>query len=149
MHTIETLALDATMIATIGTIAAMFPTARYAAAGIVGTVAAVSIAGSAIGLAAVVVALGAVIALSDSGTVDTGYLERAPAVAKPAAAMQVRFLSPVWDCVDTESTGDDEADRLLACYSRAIASRHKARAAGYKARWIAHVRSGLAASSQA
>ncbi len=48
--------------------------------------------------------------------------------AANAANAAIRFLEPMWD--DTA----DEIDRLVACYRRAVASRHRSRASHYAAR---------------
>ena len=142
MDTINTLAFDTTILATLGAAVALFPRLTWAVSGIVGTVVAASICTDVTAITVALCGLGIVLALADGGTaVDTGYLERAPdaATATVAATVTVRFLAPTW----ADDVSDATADRLLAQYSRAIASRHKSRAAKYRAAWIAHTRSAL------
>ena len=88
----------------------------------------------------VVVALIGVVALLGSGCApsDPGYLDRAP-VAKPVAVVE----TPNAVVVETPNAvvdTDREIQRLQACESRALNSRHIARAASYRARWLELVR---------
>lgn len=108
-------------------IAVTLPRLAYAVAGVVGVVVAVTVASSAVGLSVLIAALAVVVALADRGSVCTDYLERAPAT--------VRFLEPTW----SDPMPDAVAQRLLEQYSRAIASRHKSRAAKYRAAWLARI----------
>jgi hypothetical protein len=77
-----------------------------------------------------------------------GYLQHRYRVREPVRAPRRRavvvFSAPVWDDVAVTvdlSTPWAEADRLLACYSRALASRHQTRAASYWRRYCDLVRS--------
>jgi hypothetical protein len=104
------------------------------------------IAASAMATAAVL-SIVAVVAMLGDGTAPTapGYLDRAPVDAAPAPAQvkeTIRFLSPVDDVAPTASIAadtaiDDEIRRLQDCETRALNSRHAARAAAYRQRWIA------------
>lgn len=125
-------------LASLAATAIVLPRLAYAVAGVVAVVVAFAVASSAVGLTVALAVVAVAVALADRGTVDVGYLERAPGAASTPVA--VRFLEPTW----ADPVGDAVADRLLAQYSRAIASRHKARAAKYRAAWIAHTRSALA-----
>lgn len=118
-------------LASLAATAIVLPRLAYAVAGVVAVVVAVAVASSAVGLTVALAVVAVAVALADRGTVNAGYLERAP--------VAVRFLEPTW----ADPVGDAVADRLLAQYSRAIASRHKARAEKYRAAWIAHTRSAL------
>jgi hypothetical protein len=117
----------------LASIAVTLPRLAYAVAGVVGVVAAVAVASSAATLSVLIVAVALAVALADRGTVDAGYLERAPATA--VATVTVRFLAPVW----ADPMPDAVAQRLLEQYSRAIASRHKARAAKYRTAWLERI----------
>jgi hypothetical protein len=65
------------------------------------------------------------IAVADVVAAIGGHVETIGAAPQTIA---IRFLTPVWD--DAAS----EIDRLVACYRRAVASRHRTRAAHYAAR---------------
>jgi hypothetical protein len=94
-----------------------------------------------------VMALGIVIAWDVEGP-DLSYLDRpAPekiVIGRPIRRpLPIRFLPPVVDVepltvtrtVDIRiATVEDDIARLLACYHRAVASRHRTRAATYAAR---------------
>jgi hypothetical protein len=110
------------------------------------TLAIVAVSMSPVLMTAMVLAIGIVIAWDVEGP-DLSYLDR-PAPVKVVIGrpirrpLPIRFLPPV--DADTTLTAttvnvriatvEDEMTRLLACYHRAVASRHRARAATYAAR---------------
>lgn len=122
------------------------PTAIALALAIPATVAAVAVAMSPVLMTMAVVAIAAAIAADYTGP-DLSYLDR-PAPAKVVVGrpirrpMPIRFLPPVDDatgfvdvaCLSRLTAVDDEISRLIACYRRAVASRHRTRAAQYAAR---------------
>ena len=111
------------------------------AAPVVVVVAAI-VAASSLALSAVVALIG-VVALLGSGCAptDPGYLDRAPD-AKPVAVV-VETPAVVRTAVLNGYVvvdADREIRRLQDCETRALNSRHIARAASYRARWLDLVR---------
>ena len=100
------------------------------------------VAASSLALSAVVALIG-VVALLGSGCAptDPGYLDRAPvaAVVETPTVLRTAMLNG-FVVVDA----DREIRRLQDCETRAIASRHIARAASYRARWLDLVRQDYA-----
>ena len=109
------------------------------------TLAIVAVSMSPVLMTAMVLAIGIVIAWDVEGP-DLSYLDR-PAPVKVVIGrpirrpLPIRFLPPVVDVepiartVDVRiATVEDDIARLLACYHRAVASRHRTRAAAYAAR---------------
>jgi hypothetical protein len=109
------------------------------------TLAVIAVSMSPIAMTIAVMALGVAIAWDVEGP-DLSYLDRpAPekiVIGRPIRRpLPIRFLPPVVDVepiartIDVRiATVEDEITRLLCCYHRAVASRHRTRAAAYAAR---------------
>ncbi len=109
------------------------------------TLAVIAVSMSPVLMTVAVIALGIVIAWDIQGP-DLSYLDRPVpekvVIGRPIRRpLPIRFLPPVVDVepiartVDVRiATVEDDIARLLACYHRAVASRHRTRAAAYAAR---------------
>ncbi len=111
------------------------------------TLAVIAVSMSPIAMTIAVMVIGIVIAWEVEGP-DLSYLDRPVpekvVIGRPIRRpLPIRFLPPVVDVepltvtrtVDVRiATVEDEITRLLSCYHRAMASRHRTRAAAYAAR---------------
>lgn len=81
----------------------------------------------------------AVVAMIGNGTAPTapGYLDRAPPAPVQVEAVETTPAETTPTVEPTDTAIDDEIRRLQDCETRALNSRHTARAATYRQRWIA------------
>ena len=139
----------ATTVLTLALVPSCYPDRRVVVgfAAVVAVVVASLAMASPLAIAALVYVVAVAVAIDDGDGVAPEYpvylsgRYRVRAASAHRKAHTVTFTSPVWDDVAVNvATPWAEADRLLACYSRALSSRHQARAAAYWRRYCDLVR---------
>ena len=141
----------ATTVLTLALVPSLYPDRRV----VVGFAAVVAVVVGAMAMASPLAVAALIYVVAVAVVIDDGdgvapeypmYLQgryRVRATAAPRKAHTVTFTAPIWDDVAVTvdlSSPWAEADRLLACYSRALSSRHQARAASYWRRYCDLVR---------